>query len=65
MTNLECCSGIQAEQVRNMLSESGQDEDLVTRLTNLERTSSRIEEMLEKMCSENEQKADTYKGDTQ
>ncbi|KAI0879347.1 nonselective cation channel [Hypoxylon argillaceum] len=57
--------GIQAEQVRNMLSESGQDEDLVTRLTNLERTSSRIEEMLEKMCSENEQKADTYKGDTQ
>ncbi|KAI0426653.1 nonselective cation channel [Xylaria sp. FL1042] len=42
--------GVPAEQVRSLLSESGQDEDLSTRLANLERTSSRIEEMLESIC---------------
>ncbi|KAI1114394.1 nonselective cation channel [Nemania sp. NC0429] len=45
--------GLPVEQVRNMLSESAQDgEDLAARLANLERTSSRIEEMLEKMCGD-------------
>jgi hypothetical protein len=42
--------GMLPEQVRNMLSEAGQTDDLTMRLANLERTSSRIEEMLEKMC---------------
>jgi hypothetical protein len=42
--------GMLPEQVRNIFGEGGQAEDLATRLANLERTSSRIEEMLEKMC---------------
>jgi hypothetical protein len=44
--------GMLPEQLRSILGEGGQAEDLTTRLTNLERTSSRIEEMLEKMCGE-------------
>ncbi|KAI1128892.1 nonselective cation channel [Nemania abortiva] len=53
--------GIQAEQVRNILSESVHDGDLATRLANLERTSSRIEEMLEKICGD----ADADRRDTE
>ncbi|KAI1300326.1 nonselective cation channel [Xylaria venustula] len=41
--------GVQPEQVRNLLSDSGQSEDLAVRLANLERTSTRIEEMLERI----------------
>lgn len=41
-----------------MLSESAQDEDLTARIANLERASSRIEEMLEKMCGDKQLKED-------
>ncbi|KAI0400513.1 hypothetical protein F4802DRAFT_479444 [Xylaria palmicola] len=50
--------GMPAEQVRSMLGESVQAEDLTTRLANLERTSSRIEEMLEQIRGEMEAKSD-------
>lgn len=43
--------GVPPEQVRNLLSETSQAEDLSARLAELERTSSRIEEILERMCS--------------
>ncbi|KAI1266852.1 hypothetical protein F5Y18DRAFT_350447 [Xylariaceae sp. FL1019] len=45
--------GMLPEQVRNMMNEANEVEDLTTRLSNLERSSSRIEEILEKMCGEN------------
>ncbi|TRX97883.1 hypothetical protein FHL15_001093 [Xylaria flabelliformis] len=50
--------GMLPDQVRGILAESGQAEDLAMRLANLERTSSRIEEMLESMRDETVSKGD-------
>ncbi|RYC57733.1 hypothetical protein CHU98_g8485 [Xylaria longipes] len=52
--------GLPPEQVRSMLGETGQPEDLAMRLANLERTSSKIEEMLESMRDEIVPTADRY-----
>lgn len=57
-TNFTCYSGMLSEQLRNMLGESEQTEDLATRLGTLERTSARIEEMLERLCGGNERDED-------
>ncbi|KAI1177535.1 hypothetical protein F4777DRAFT_541293 [Nemania sp. FL0916] len=40
-----------------VLNDASQNEDLVSRLANLERTSSKIKEMLEKMCDEKDKRA--------
>ncbi|KAI1814086.1 nonselective cation channel [Poronia punctata] len=42
--------GLLPDQLRSIFGEEGQGDDLATRLSNLERTSSRIESMLEKIC---------------
>ncbi|KAL7629271.1 hypothetical protein AAE478_000791 [Parahypoxylon ruwenzoriense] len=42
--------GVLTEQIRTIMSESAEVEDLTARLSELERTSSRIEEMLAKIC---------------
>ncbi|CAJ2502004.1 Uu.00g048570.m01.CDS01 [Anthostomella pinea] len=44
--------GMLTEQVRNIMSESGEVEDLTARLGTLERTTSRIEEMVTRMCGD-------------
>ncbi|KAI1455649.1 nonselective cation channel [Annulohypoxylon moriforme] len=43
--------GMLTEQIRSIMSESSEIEDLTSRLGSLERTTSRIEEMLTRICS--------------
>lgn len=51
ITNSEACRGVPPDQVRSLLSESGHAVELSARIASLERTSSRIEAILERIST--------------
>ncbi|KAI0021521.1 nonselective cation channel [Xylariomycetidae sp. FL0641] len=56
--------GMLSEQVRSLMNESGEVEDVTTRLATLENTTSRIEEMLTRLC-QNSSEADEEEVDAE
>ncbi|KAF3061517.1 putative nonselective cation channel protein [Daldinia childiae] len=56
--------GMLTDQIRSIMSESSEIEDLSSRLGTLENTASRIEEMLARLCNENSGGGDGNAGNT-